>query len=791
MVAPFVQRLRRGRLYFLGVMAQFSDNLALASRALPPHTYSLLRRSLLQQANQPGSILVTETDLAAQYLAAYGWKELVLLVTPTIQGLLIQPMDDAPTAQLASLQLAASATHAPDLVTVGMMTAPQALLEVIATLLESKTDGPVRRRLMSGQELLRDRAITACPDLILSLLPTLTESPSTPPTPATSTVYQPVRDALDQHLEQGLLLNQVIRKIRQSLDLQSILSTTVEEVRQFLGVDRLLIYQFQPTSLAGTEPPFTLSDGDCSANNSQAGDITYESLASQDIASVFHFSEGYCFDLDEDGQRYLTGSPVAVNDVHEQYEDSPCLLNFLQKAQVRAKLIAPILIQNRLWGFLIAHHCHTPRCWQPRELIFLQHIAEHLSIAVQQAELYEQLQEQAHSLEACIANQTQDLQAALTAAQSANVAKSEFLATMSHELRTPLTCIIGMSATLLRWSLGELSPRQRDYLTTIHESGERLLAVINDILEMAKIESGRTALEVRSFSLTSLAQQALEPFWQRARDRDIELTFEATLLPRQDTFTGDPRRIQQILDNLLSNALKFTPSEGQVNLRVRRENQIAVLQVEDTGIGISESQIPLLFEKFQQLETSRQRQYPGTGLGLALTKQLAELHGGNIIVNSRVGVGSVFTVRLPLQRQGSNAIARGKASIEFPPNNPVVGRIVLVEDQEDVAGMICDLLTAADYQVIWVIDGSQVVEQVALLKPTVVILNGQLNGVDSTRIIHALRNSLVTTKVKILALSPRQDTAKPLQDADDTIILPLDPEMLLERVNALVSITTV
>ncbi|MEO0985675.1 MAG: ATP-binding protein, partial [Cyanobacteria bacterium J06639_14] len=328
-----------------------------------------------------------------------------------------------------------------------------------------------------------------------------------------------------------------------------------------------------------------------------------------------------------------------------------------------------------------------------------------------------------------------------------------------------------------------------DYLTTIHQSGDRLLALINDILEMAKIESGRTVLEVSPFSLTQLAQKALEPFRQQARDRDIELTFEPTLLAEQDTFTGDPRRVQQILDNLLSNALKFTADEGQVNLRLRRENHMAVLQVEDTGIGIPESQMPLLFEKFQQLETSRQRRYPGTGLGLALTKQLAELHGGSVAVNSRVGVGSVFTVRLPLQRQ-ENEITPTHAPVDLPPATPVVGRIVLVEDQEDTAGMICDLLTAADYQVIWVIDGSQVVEQVALLKPTVVILNRQLNSVNSSHIIQSLRESLVTAPIKILALSSDQETPPLTTDADETIFLPLDPEILLQRVNALVVMTT-
>ena len=153
----------------------------------------------------------------------------------------------------------------------------------------------------------------------------------------------------------------------------------------------------------------------------------------------------------------------------------------------------------------------------------------------------------------------------MIAAQSASRAKSEFLATMSHELRTPLTCIIGMSATLLRWSFGDLSPRQQDYLTTIHDSGERLLTLINDILEVSKIESGRTILEVSEFSLSSLARQCLDVFQDKAQRQGIDLGLDLRCSTQQDSFIADPRRIKQILQNLLSNAIKFTPEGGEVN----------------------------------------------------------------------------------------------------------------------------------------------------------------------------------------------------------------------------------
>ncbi|MBE7382748.1 MAG: GAF domain-containing protein [Leptolyngbya sp. SIO1E4] len=775
-------------------MAQFLDSSAFATQTVSADTYTVLRQALLEQAHQPDDLLITEADFHAQWRGNQPWAELVLVITQATQGLLVKQV------------LASPSPIEPDLCSVGMMTDPQALITAMAGWLEEEIDAAVQQRLLQGQQQLRDRPATACPNLILSLLPILTTSSSAsqsePPTPSPLPIScQPVQDALDQHLEQSLLLGQVLTKIRHSLDLPSILSTTVTEVRQSLEVDRLLIYEFQrPASdmvseivsdLPGLDLPASPTP-DPSQDTPQPGRVTYESLSSRHIDSVMNFTEESCFDAyTKHHPNHGTESPVVVNDVQEQYRELPCFLNFLQKAQVRAKVIAPIWVHDRLWGLLIAHHCYTPRQWHPREGVFLQHIAEHLSIAIQQAELSEQLEGKAHCLENCVVDRTHDLRDALAAAQTASLAKSEFLTTMSHELRTPLTCIIGMSATLLRWSFGELSPRQRNYLTTIHESGERLLAMINDILDIAKIESGRTVLEVQSFSLTSLAQKALEPCRQQARDRHIELTFEATLLTDQDTFTGDPRRIQQILDNLLSNALKFTADEGKINLRLRRENQTAIFQVEDTGIGIPESQMSLMFEKFQQLENSRQRQYQGTGLGLALTKQLTELHGGTISVNSRVGVGSVFTVRLPLQRletQSPDLDAQAEAPLAAAP---VIGRVVLVEDQEETAGVICDLLTAADYQVIWVIEGSRVVEQVALLQPTIVVINMQLNGIDGQRIIEALRDSLVTAPVKILALSSPHTGSTAVQGADVTMTLPLDPEILLEKVNALVAMAAV
>ncbi len=756
-------------------MTHFPDLASFTVQPLAVSVYNVLRRSLLAQAKQPETIVLTEADFHGTWHQGQGWSQMTLWVTPDAQGLLLQAIAPSETASTVC--------------SVAWVTAPRKLVPLLTSLRDSARTDIVEHYLTTALNQLSDRTEEDCGHFLLGFLPTLLSIATHPDSElVTAAQCLPVQAALDRQQEQSLLLNQVIAKIRQSLDLKAILATTVEEVRQVLQVDRLVIYQFKLFS-AGLDPAPPRGAADPTQTPSpHQGYITYEALASDRILSVMHFSEESCFqDTAHCRQKYLTGNPIAIADVRTAYQDAPCLLNFLERAQVRAKLIAPILVQGELWGLLIAHHCTYPHAWQAQELSLLQQIAEHLSVAIQQASLYAQLQAQTQSLETCVINRTQDLRDALAAAQTANLAKSEFLATMSHELRTPLTCIIGLSATLLRWSLGDLNARQRSYLQTIHDSGERLLAIINDILEMSKIEAGRAVLEVRAFSLTKIAQQALDPFRQEARDRDIELVFESTLLADQDTFTGDPRRTQQILDNLLSNALKFTRNGGQVNLRVRRENQQAVFQVEDTGIGIDEAQIPQLFEKFQQLEASRQRQYSGTGLGLALTKQLVELHGGTISVNSRRGVGSVFTVRLPMQRLDALPDRSHRLDSNLSAK-PIAGRIVLVEEQDELAGMVCDLLTAADYQVIWVIEGSGVVEQVALLQPTVVIINFHLSGTNCQHIIQALRDSLVTSEIKILVLQRHQDPPESLKGADAYLTLPLDPEQLLEQVNALSAI---
>jgi signal transduction histidine kinase len=473
-------------------------------------------------------------------------------------------------------------------------------------------------------------------------------------------VCQPIEDALRQQVEQERLLNQVTTQIRQSLELPVILTTAVEQVRQFLQADRLVIYQFaarMSRQAIASEVKTKAEDisGAITTENDRIlngiGEIIYESRANDSIPSVLGFKEGEeCFiDVPNLREKYCHGFTQAVSDVESAYRLFPCFLELMRQVRVRAKLIVPLIVESQLWGLSIAHQCQEPRQWKDNEKKFLQQISEHLAIAIYQSKLYAELQEQKQNLERRAIERTQELRDALVMAESANRAKSEFLATMSHELKSPLTSIIGLSATLLRWQTAELPSKYQDYLQIIHDRGNHLLATIDDILDISQLEAGKIILNVSECSLREIADRTLQTFQKEAASGQINLMVDFPAQPVSDRLKFDPKRLEQILWNLVSNAIKFTPAGGQVILRVWVEQNTAVFQVEDTGIGISQEQRSLLFQKFQQLDSSRQRQYEGTGLGLALTKQLVELHKGKIEVESTVGVGSTFTVWLPEQ----------------------------------------------------------------------------------------------------------------------------------------------
>lgn len=457
-----------------------------------------------------------------------------------------------------------------------------------------------------------------------------------------------VENALEKQIAQERLLNQVITQTRKSLDLSVIMATAINQVREFLELDRLVIYKFDEPNLNNHA---YYSYQNLRKPHPYTGCVVHEVLANDTIASVLNYSEKRCLKPSTKcWEKFRQGFTLAVSDVEKTYALEKCLLKYLKKIRVRAKFAAPIVFKEKLWGLLIAHQCDTTRDWTESEKNLLTSVAEQLAIAIHQSELMQSLKSDKLTLEQRVNHRTIELHDALVAAEAANRLRNEFLATISHELLTPLTYVIGMSATLLRWSFGELTQRQRNYLQTIHDSGERLLEMINDILELSQVEAAKAVLNITEFSLTDTVRNTINNgLAEKAIQEQVNLKLDLQINPQKDKFTADVRRVNHILCNLLTNAIKFTPEGGSVTIRVWIEDENAVFQVEDTGIGIPEEQLSLLFEKFHQLDTPYRRCYEGTGLGLALTKQLVQMHRGRIDVKSTVGRGSIFTVWIPPQ----------------------------------------------------------------------------------------------------------------------------------------------
>ncbi|MEW6491106.1 MAG: PAS domain S-box protein [Cyanobacteriota bacterium] len=571
--------------------------------------------------------------------------------------------------------------------------------------------------------------------------------------------------ALQQQVEREHLLGQISQRIRQSLKLSEILQTTVNEVREFLQTDRVIIHRFR-------------TDG--------SGQIVVESLAPGWISTLkWTLSDPWIIDR-QFQQQSPSLSIQAIEDVCAaglaQHH-----IQLLKSFQVKAILVVPIQVGKKLWGLLIAHHCQEPRRWQQWEIDLLSSLANRISIAIQQSELYRQLEVQLTELQ-----QTQAaLQQAKLAAEVASRAKSEFLANMSHELRTPLNGILGYTQLLKKDT--NLTDRQQNNLSIIQQCGEHLLTLIEDILDLSKIEAQKIELMPTEFHFPNFLQCIADLFRIRAEQKDISFIYEA-VSPLPQGVIADPKRLRQVLINLLSNAVKFT-NRGRVTFKVGYLSNLQSLadgqrlmtngkglrtirfQVEDTGIGIPPRQVAEIFLPFHQV-CDRTHSTEGTGLGLAITQKLVQLMDSKIHVRSTLGEGSIFWFDVDFPEVAGCEEASLSQSIRYLGFKGRKRKVLIVDDNPVNRSFLRQLLEPLGLDVLEAVNGQDGLYKAVEFQPDLILMDlvmPGLNGFEATRQLRQLpqfknvatiamsANVFESTKQESLAAGCQDFLPKPVQ----------------------------
>lgn len=638
-------------------------------------------------------------------------------------------------------------------------------------------------------------------------------------------------------------LTTAIQRIRQSLDIDTIFNSTVQELRQVIRCDRVLIYRFSH-DWSGKFVAESIAPEWLSLIQAQQRDrnFTKDSLGSDDCTVLRMQSDVQDTHLqDTEGGSYRKGiSYLAVEDIYKQ-GFSECYLNLLENFQARAYLTVPIFLGDRLWGLLGSYQNSAPRSWKVQEINTVIQISLQLGVALQQAELLQQTQQQAT-----------DLRQAVVAADAANRAKSEFLANMSHELRTPLNAILGftqiMSGDIATQNQDKpsLSVEYQQYIKIINRAGSHLLALINDVLEMSKIEAGKSALSPDAFNLKDMLLNLEAMFRLKAKDKGLDLIFNSVAdLP--EFIITDESKLRQVLINLLGNAIKFT-EQGQVSLDVtyrcvtlpettshattnntinatnnvtnnitnNAANNITdttalentpdipnspslevrlFFDIADTGLGIIPEEMPLLFQVFRQTATGHKSQQ-GTGLGLPISRQYVQMLGGDIMVQSSPA-GSCFSFAIDATLTDSfleNAILPQGEVLGLAPGQDTY-RILIVDDVPENRLLVAKILGKVGFAIAEAENGVQAVGLWQSWHPHLILMDIRmpvLDGYGAARAIRDLEQEInqspatSSPKTVIIALTAsaflEQKQHILASGCDDIIIKPLQSEILLNKI---------
>lgn len=456
------------------------------------------------------------------------------------------------------------------------------------------------------------------------------------------------------------------------------------------------------------------------------------------------------------GKAALDRKIVQVPSRYNQTGD-PLLTRLRHDEKIIDFHVAPLIAKGKVVGTLGAFQrsdLQRDNEWSG----FFHTLADRAVVAIENANLFENLQRSKVELERRVQERTADLQRVNLELERALRAKDEFLANMSHELRTPLNAIIGLSESLEEQTAGPLNEKQQKYVQTINDSGKHLLDLINDILDLAKIESGQLTLDYDHVEVNQICESSLRMIKQLAqmKNQEVLLDMDAQL----DGIWADKRRLKQMFVNLLSNAVKFTPDRGRIGLEARgnREANTVMFTVWDTGIGIKEEDFASLFRPFVQLKSELSQKAAGTGLGLALVAEMARLHGGSVSVESQVGKGSRFAITLPWESASSTDSTprmriNGKLRALRPEDKDKRQTILLVEDTEHVIMVIRDYLELAGYNVEVARTGVEGIAKAKKVHPNLILMDVQMPEMSGLEATQKLRSEAGFEHIPIIALT--------------------------------------
>ena len=429
-------------------------------------------------------------------------------------------------------------------------------------------------------------------------------------------------------------------------------------------------------------------------------------------------------DLDETlvGRAARERRPIAVPDLDTVHLDPH--LKILHDDGWRSLVAVPMLREDQIVGCLVVRRKRTGD-FTEETLDLLETFASQSALALLNAQLFRELKEQSAELEL------------------ASRHKSEFLASMSHELRTPLNAVLGFSEVLLEGMFGEINERQEEYLRDIHGSGKHLLELLNEVLDLSKVEAGRMELEYTSFDLGALLGGAVSMLRERAVLHGIELGVEVG--DGVDQVYADELRLKQVLLNLITNAVKFTGDGGSVVVRAVRDGADINITVTDTGIGVPEADRERIFESFQQGGRGSSRE-EGTGLGLTLSRRIVELLGGHMWLETEVGRGSTFGFSIPARERQPAASQDGEPL-------PAGGKVVVIEDDRPSLDLFRAYLSRAALQVTTARDGQSGLAAVRRTRPDAVLLDIRLPGIDGWAVLKALKEEEETRDIPVIVVS--------------------------------------